>query len=153
MDEEAEVFRAIYPGLHRFAAVTGPVEIDPDDLVQEAVARALARGPLSDLDDPGAYLRRTIVHLASNSRRGFARWRAAATRHGVDGPIATEYPSDLADLLALDPVDRAIVFLVDVEGRSFAEAARWVGCSPAAARQRASRARRALGHAIEEADR
>ena len=55
---DAEVFDALYPALRRFAAVVGGLEVDPDDLVQEAVARALRRGPLGELDNPGAYLRR-----------------------------------------------------------------------------------------------
>ena len=109
MDEEAELFRALYPGLRRFAAVAGPVEIDPDDLVQEAVTRALTRGSLTDLENPGAYLRRTIINLASNGRRGFARWRAAATRHGSAEPSEDAYPSDLGPLLDLAPQDRAPV--------------------------------------------
>lgn len=153
MEEEVELFRSLYPGLRRFAAVTGPLEVDPDDLVQEAVARTLARGPLSALDDPGAYLRRTIVNLSANSRRGLMRWRAAAARHGVAEPTITDYPSDMADLLALDAVDRALLFLVDVEGASFAEAGPMVGCSEATARKRASRARHKLRAEIEGGER
>src|SRR5205823_4802816 len=76
-EDDAAVFERLYPALRRFAAATGPIETDPDDLVQEAVSRVLRRHALTDLDDPGAYLRRTIANLASNERRGFARWRVA----------------------------------------------------------------------------
>src|SRR5579871_4146878 len=41
-EDDAEVFAAVYPGLRRFAAVVASTTVDPDDLVQEAVARALA---------------------------------------------------------------------------------------------------------------
>jgi DNA-directed RNA polymerase specialized sigma24 family protein len=79
-DDDA-LFAAIYPGLRRWAAVCGPAEVDPDDLVQEAVARTLRTHALSDLDDAGAYLRRAIVNLAANHRRaGGARCRACRGR-------------------------------------------------------------------------
>ncbi|MBL8777855.1 MAG: sigma-70 family RNA polymerase sigma factor [Acidimicrobiales bacterium] len=145
MDEEDELFRTLYPSLRRFAAVVGPYEVDPDDLVQDAVARALSRGPLTSLDQPAAYLRRTILNLAKDRRRSFARWRSAAARHGAaEVGDADPYPSDLSILLSLDPGDRAVLFLAFVEGLPFEEVASALGCTPAAARQRSTRARRRL---------
>lgn len=146
-DEEGDeaVFADLYPRLRRLAAIAAPMEVEPDDLVQDALVRVLRRGPLADLDDPGAYLSRVIVNLASNSRRGLGRRRRAWVRHGA--PAVDElpaYPSDLGDLEQLAPAERAILFLVDVEGWAFDDAADVVGLSPAAARQRASRARRQL---------
>jgi hypothetical protein len=41
------------------------VDVDPDDLVQEAFLRILRKGPLRRLDNPGADLRRTIVNIAN----------------------------------------------------------------------------------------
>jgi RNA polymerase sigma factor (sigma-70 family) len=139
-----DLFRALYPGLRRFAAAVGPLEVDPDDLVQDALVRVLRRGPLATLDDPQAYLRRTIVNLAADRRRGFGRLRRALTRVDRSEGAASEYPSDLADLLALPPEVRAVLWLVDVEGRSFEDAAAVIGCSVTAARTRASRGRRQL---------
>lgn len=145
MDEEDELFRALYPSLRRFAAVVGPYEVDPDDLVQDAVARALSRGPLTSLDQPAAYLRRTVLNLAKDHRRGFARWRRAVAGHGAAEEGDTDpYPSDLSILLSLDPDDRAVLFLAFVEGLPFEEVASALGCTPAAARQRSTRARRRL---------
>ena len=142
---DAELFEELYPGLRRFAAATAPAETDPDDLVQEAVARTLRSHQLSDLDDAGAYLRRTIANLASNQRRGFARWRLAVARTGrVEEGRSAEYDSDLADLLRVSPEGRAVLFLVEVEGCPYAEAATLLGISEEAARARASRARRQL---------
>jgi RNA polymerase sigma-70 factor (ECF subfamily) len=138
------LFEALYPGLRRFAAVTGPMEVDPDDLVQEAVARTLRHHTLSELDDAGAYLRRTIVNLASNHRRGLARWRAALPRLARDDGSAPAYASDLGDLMRLPPETRALLYLVEVEGQSYAEAATALDISEDAARARASRARRRL---------
>ncbi len=56
-DSETLLFRALYPKIRRFAAVCASVDDDPDDLVQEALARALHLGSLDRLDDPLAYLR------------------------------------------------------------------------------------------------
>jgi RNA polymerase sigma-70 factor (ECF subfamily) len=143
--DDEERFAALYPRLRRLAAVAAPLEVDPDDLVQDALVRVLRRGSLADLDDPAAFLSRVIVNLASNSRRGLGRRRRAWARHGA--PVLGEdptYPSDLGDLDALDPAERTILYLVDVEGWAFDDAASVLGLSPAAARKRASRARRQL---------
>ena len=144
------LFESLYPGLRRWAAATGPADLDPDDLVQEAVARTLRHHALIELDDAGAYLRRAIVTIAANHQRGMARWRRALTRSGRDsegrGP---EYASDLADLLRVSPGARAVLYLVEVEGESYAEAAAALGISEDAARARASRARRQLRIDIE----
>lgn len=150
VDHDAVLFEQLYPSLRRFAAVTAGADGDPDDLVQEAVARTLRRHPLTALDNPGAYLRRTIVHLASNRRRSLARWRGAMSqlRPVTDEGRAAEYSSDLSDLLALHPTSRAVLYLVEVEGRSYAEAAPLVGLSEEAARARAARARAQLRRQI-----
>lgn len=143
---DATLFERLYPSLRRFAAVTD-VDGDPDDLVQEAVARTLRIHRLGELDDPGAYLRRTIVNLASNRRRGLARLRLAVARLGRDEEeraTAPEYDSDLSDLHRLAPDDRALLYLVVVEDRTYADAAAQLGITEQAARARASRARRRL---------
>lgn len=143
--DEDEAFRALYPALHRFAAVVCPPEHAADDLVQEALVRTLRRGPLADLDDPLAYLRRTIAHLAANERRSLGRLRGALPRLAAvdrDRPVA--YPSDVDALRQLAPLDRAAIWLVDVEGMPGAEAAAVLGCSHDALRSRLVRARRRL---------
>ena len=145
------LFERLYPDLRRWAAVTGPPDIEPDDLVQEAVARTLRNHTLTELDDAGAYLRRTIVHLAANHRRGMARWRSAVARLGrSDEGRAPEYASDLDDLLRLSPAARALLYLVEVDGHTYAEAGALLGISEEAARARAARARRRLRLDIEE---
>lgn len=149
MDDD-ELFRALYPALRRFAAAVGPIESDPDDLVHDALVRVLRHGPLARLDDPLAYLRRTILNLAADRRRGLGRLRRALGRIERQGSAAAgeQYPSDLHDLLALPPEVRAVLWLADVEGRSFDDIARTLGCSVTAARSRASRGRRDLRVAL-----
>ncbi|HVT76010.1 MAG TPA: sigma factor-like helix-turn-helix DNA-binding protein [Acidimicrobiales bacterium] len=150
--DDAGLFAAIYPSLRAFAAVTGPVDVEPDDLVQEAVARTLRTHRLVDLDDAGAYLRRAIVNLAANRRRSLARFRVAFARlDRVDEGQAPQYDSDWQDLLRLHPEDRALLFIVEVEGATYAEAAKTLGITEQAARTRAVRARRRLRAEVEGA--
>ena len=49
-------------------------------------------------------------------------------------PQVDDYPSDLDDLLRLPPRVRALLYLVEVEGRTTADAADMVGMSGANAR-------------------
>jgi len=150
--DDSSLFASLYPALRQFAAVTGSVDVEPDDLVQEAVARTLRSHRLIDLDDAGAYLRRAIVNLAANRRRSMARFRGAIARlDRVDEAQVVEYGSDLAELLRLDPQARALLFMVEVEGHSYSEAAAVLGISEQAARARAARARRRLRADLEGA--
>lgn len=74
------VFAGLYPELRRFAAVASPVELDPDDLVQDALERTLRRQSLASLANPKAYLFRVMLNLASNQRRGLMRGRLPVSR-------------------------------------------------------------------------
>ncbi|HZP29695.1 MAG TPA: sigma-70 family RNA polymerase sigma factor [Acidimicrobiia bacterium] len=145
-------FAELYPGLRRFAAVVRPSGVDPDDLVQEALTRLLTTRPLSECDDPGAYLRTAIVRIASNHRRSLARRRVALSRMGDPELDEPSYPSDLDELRHLSPDDRALLYLVVVEQRAHADVGRLLGCTEAAARRRFSRALRRLRTTIEETD-
>jgi RNA polymerase sigma-70 factor (ECF subfamily) len=147
--DDVRSLRELYPGLRRFAAVVSRPELDPDDLVQEAFTRALLARGRTEVRDLGAYLRRTIVNLAKNERRRLARGSAAEARLVPNEDAETAKPSDLSDLLRLDPVSRGLLFLVEVEGASVGEAAAAVGCTEPAARMRLSRARRRLRAELE----
>jgi DNA-directed RNA polymerase specialized sigma24 family protein len=81
---ERELITALYPSLRKMAAVAGSVDVEPDDLVQEALMRTLRKGPISDLDNPLAFLRKTIVNLASNQRRSLGRKRKALGRLSLE---------------------------------------------------------------------
>ncbi len=144
-------FHDAYPNLRRFAAVVAPPTIDPDDLVQDALMRVLRAGTFTGLEDPTAYLCRTMTNLASDRRRRWHRGRRARVRLGPQ-PKAVEstYPSDLSELATLSPQERGAVYLHDVEGRPFEEVAALLACSPAAARQAAVRGRSHLRDQIEE---
>lgn len=135
--------RDLYEPLRRFAGVVGRFDVEPDDLVQEAYTRFLSteREAINDL---GAYLRRSIVNLASNERRRLRRANAAQHRLDPAESASDTYPSGLADLMQLDARDRALLYLVDVEGHSVSDAADTVNLAAPAARMALSRARKAL---------
>lgn len=148
--DDAALFRELYPSLRRFAAVVGDDDADPDDLVQEALVRALTRGPLHGLSNPGAYLRRSIVNVVIDSRRRGSRWRSVLGRTGRTDEHRDAPPSDLADLDQLSGIDRAVVWLTEVEGYPQADAAALLGLSHDAVRSRLSRSRRRLRAALQD---
>ena len=144
--------RRIYPGLRRFAAVVAPEEVDPDDLMQEALERLLAHGT-RDVVHIEAYLRQIIVHAASNHRRQLGRLRRALSRLShltAATDTEAEYPSNLAFLEHIAPTARAVLFLQEVEGLQIRVIAHQLRMSEAAVKQTASRARRALREHIEQ---
>ncbi len=150
-ERDAEVFAALYEQLRRFAAVLSPLTVDPDDLLQEAVARTLAKGPLHHLDNPGAYLRVAMKNLASDQYRRAAVAVAKAPRPEI--ACVDDYPSDLRLLEQLDPVDRAALALVVLDGQSYWEAAATLGLSVPALRSRLMRAKRILRRLYAQHDR
>src|SRR5262249_26081737 len=147
------VFTALYAGLRRFAAAVAPLEVEPDDLVQDALVRALAVGPLSDLDNAGGYLRTIVIRLAANHRRSLGRQRRALRLlDGAGGAVIDAYPSDLADLDGLDARDRAIVYLSVVEHMKADEIAALLGWSAGRVRMRKTRIMRRLRVDLEDGD-
>ncbi len=133
-------WRRLYPRLRRFAAVVGDSDMEPDDLVQDALASVLARGGV--LDRPEAYLRAAIVRHATDRRRRAARWRLRVPRVAVAAVTWDRYPSDDELLDDLGPLDRAVLHLSIVDGIPLVEIAEQLGVTEAAVRQRAHRARR-----------
>lgn len=149
-EDDAELFRALHPHLRRFAGVVRPTEVEPDDLVQEAVARTIRNGRLSDLENPRAYLSQMILNLATEHRRRLGRARKAIVLLQTAGPFDQSYPSDLDDLFRLPPLQRAVIYLHEVEGLTHAEIARQLGVSEHAAAKTAQRARKRLRDELTE---
>ena len=149
---DATVVAQMYEQLRRFAAVAAPVEFDPDDLVQDALERALRRGSLTSLVNPKAYLFRTILNSASNQRRGLGRARKAMTRMAERDGAQPSYPSDVSELLRVPARQRAMLFLREVEGFTYAEIAELLGSSEQAVRKASQRARTRLKADLQEDD-
>jgi RNA polymerase sigma factor (sigma-70 family) len=149
---ERELITSLYPALRRIAAVAGSFDVEPDDLVQEALMQTLRKGPLSDLDNPLAFLRKTIVNLASNQRRSLGRRRKALGRLSFEESKWPTYPADIEAILDLPPRQRAILYLVEVEDVPYVEAAEQLGMTTEAARMLANRARKQARAALGAAD-
>lgn len=143
-------FGALYPQLHRVACVAAPADVDPDDLVQDALVNYLRLDNPDIVHSPRAFLTTTIVNLAANERRSWSRRRSAVARMSASGHARDNFPSDLADLLALPPRERAVLYLHHVDGLPYDEVAELVGCTPAAARKAAQRGRRRLADTLAE---
>lgn len=148
--DDETLFAALYPDLRRFAAVVTPVEVDPDDLVQDALERTLQRLPLAAITNPKAYLFRVMVNLASNHRRRLSRARRALTRLSAPEASHPIYPSDISDLLRLPSSKRAILYLRSVEGLSSGEVASLLGMSEAAVAKATKRAQKRLAAVLTE---
>lgn len=138
----SEQLRILYPSLRRFAAVIADLDTDPDDLLHDAIVGVLRRQSRQPIDDLGAYVRRAMLLGVMQHRRKTATRRSIAERQRpprteTDG---TEAIFDL--LMSIDPIDRALLYAVDVEGTSAADFARMCGRSHAAVRAQLVRARR-----------
>lgn len=143
-------FTEIYPQLHRIACIAAPADVDPDDLVQDALVRYLQQIDSVLIHSPKSYLSATIVNLASNERRTWTRRTVAYRRIGTAGPTEDAYPSDLDDLEHVTPQERVVLYLHHVDGLPFTDIAATVGSTPDAVRQAASRARRHLSRTLKE---
>jgi RNA polymerase sigma-70 factor (ECF subfamily) len=140
-----------YRMLRAFAAAAGDSDMDPDDILQDAIVSSLAaqsRGTV--VRDDLAYLRRCIVSNVSDRRLRLSQDRQFRSMK-TDPVVEPEYPSSIASVLNfVDPADRALLYLVHVDGMTASEAATSVGVSHVAARARLSRARRRLRRLLRE---
>ena len=143
--DERRLVEQLYPPLRRFASVVRPPGVDGNDLVQEAFLRVLrSRGSLTTLEYPGAYLRRTIVHLAQDHQRSEKRRRRAWVRLTADEAEVPVYSWTLEELRLVSPKSRAVLYLRVIEGWPYKDIARMLGCSQVSARVAASRGKRQL---------
>lgn len=145
-EADTQLVNELYPELRRFAGAVAPWDMDPDDVLHAALLNLLRRGRLHTIANPGAYFRRAIVNhvkseiRSSQTRRGTLR----LLRSSADDSVDPSYPSDVAELMHLRPVERAVLYLHDIEGLGFDEVAEMVGISAGNARVSASRSRRRL---------
>lgn len=151
----SEALVALLPRLRRFAsALTGGAS-DADDLVQDAIERALRK---RHLWQPGTRLDSWVFRIMHNAWIDTVRSRRvrasvsldadAIDIPGVDGRAAMDAHLTLARakavLAKLPPEQSAVVALVLVEGYSYREAADVLGVPEGTVTSRLFRARTAL---------
>jgi len=112
--------RPIYVDLRRLAAVVAPPDVEPDDLVQAAVAQVLASGQWPKIHDHRGYLVRAMVRASPHLRGHILE------PIGGEVTLVASYPPELG---ALDPTTRGLLYLVEVEEYLVDEAAGLIGCS------------------------
>ena len=123
---------------------------DAEDAVQEAFIAALTTDALPR-GDVGAWMRSIAARKALDAAR--ARTRRSEEELTEAPAAAPSEPDVLAvreALGRLSATDRAVLVLVDVEGRSMAEAAQALGTTNVGTRLRAVRARRKLARLLRE---
>ena len=150
---------AMRPTLHRYCARMTGSAVDGEDVVQEAMLKALAaRESVGSLDNPGGWLFR----IAHNAALDFLRRRRHAPRsqteeelamvaapEGPDPDIAT---ASLRTFLRLPSLQRSAVILKDVLGHSLDEVSAITGVSEPAAKSALQRGRARLRELAAEPD-
>jgi RNA polymerase sigma-70 factor (ECF subfamily) len=129
---------------------------EADDVVQEGFIAALTTNALP-VGDVGGWLRAIAARKALDwLRRSRRRQEHPLEDEVAEEPAAGDGETAPADVLTarqllarLSPIDRAVLTLVDLEGRSMAETAEMLGSTRVAVKLRASRARRKLARMVD----
>lgn len=131
---------------------------EAEDAAAEAVARVLGRRQLSEIEQVGPYLRRTLVNVIARRerRRGYelralSRSRSSRPSRSVD-EVASER-SDIARALRALPLEqRAVVVLRYCEDRSEQEVSEILGLALGTVKSRTSRALAAMRPMLKTGD-
>ena len=131
----ADYVRGQWPSLVRYATMLCGDAVEAEELVQSALVRVTLRWPfVRDKDDPGAYVKRAIVHANIN------RWRRVRSRELPTETLpdigVADRTSSVADqdavrraLASLPPRQRAVLVLRYLDDMSEQDAANVLGCS------------------------
>jgi len=148
-DEDFETrLQELRPRLHRYCARMTGSAVDGEDVLQDALLKALhARAEGIEVENLGGWL----LRIAHNTSLDFLRQRARSNVVPLTEEIedaAMPEPDILMvgfqTFLQLPELQRCAVILKDVLGHSVEEAAEIAGCSPAAAKSALQRGRAAL---------
>ncbi len=150
MSDRNQLIEAELAGLRRYARALAATSDDANDLVQETVSRALLRWEQwRGLAPRRAWLFAIMRNIFYQEGRRLQRWRTVSIDDAPqwDEPAAPEGPDPLllrdvrnaVDALSAD--QRETLFLVAVEGMSYAEAAELTNVPIGTVMSRLSRAR------------
>ncbi|MDW3176051.1 MAG: SigE family RNA polymerase sigma factor [Acidimicrobiia bacterium] len=149
--EFVDFYREEFPAMVALASTL--VGRSAEDVAQEAMIRAHSKwGSISTYDNPGTWVRRVTINLATSTlRRRATRVRKAAhLLHGI--PTVTWETSLDDDLLeavqTLSKMQRAAVVLHYLEDLPVAEISHILDCSPSTAKVHLHRGRQALAQRL-----
>jgi RNA polymerase sigma-70 factor, ECF subfamily len=143
----------IRPKLHRYCARMTGSAVDGEDIVQDAMIKALDALPVvGTVENPAGWLFRIAHNTALDFLRRHAREPGLVTVEDLDmvsADEASELSEDIAvaslrTFLRLPPLQRSAVILKDVLGHSLEEIASITGATPAAAKSAMQRGRQRL---------
>lgn len=140
--------------LFRLAYVLTGNRVDAEDVVQDALSRALPRwSRILEADDPESYVRRMVVNAHVSWWRRYRRRESpvAEVRLGeTSEPDVAEQHRVWQACLALPPDQRVAVVLRYYEHRDYTEIADLTGVREGTVRSRVSRGLAALRTELEE---
>jgi RNA polymerase sigma-70 factor (ECF subfamily) len=150
---------AMRPTLHRYCARMTGSAVDGEDVVQDALLKALtARGSVGPLDNPEGWLFR----IAHNAALDFLRRRQRTGQLGTEEELAMVAAPDMPDpdiaaaslrtFLRLPALQRSTVILKDVLGHSLDEISAITGATESAAKSALQRGRARLRELAREPD-
>jgi len=148
MDDFEDRLKALRPRLHRYCARMTGSAVSGEDVLQDALVKALhARSQGVEVDNLEGWLFR----IAHNASLDFLRSRTRATvvpltedMEAMPMPEADIVAIGFRTFLRLPELQRCAVILKDVLGHSVEEIAGIAGCSPAAAKSALQRGRAGL---------
>jgi RNA polymerase sigma-70 factor (ECF subfamily) len=151
-EEFAALAASLRPSLHRYCARMLGSAFDGEDVVQDAMAKAIEAFPTADVERPRPWLFRIAHNAALDALR--RRKRQDSGRAEVDlGTVVDETAAadariaagaSLAAFMPLSATERSSVILVDVLGDSLNETAEMLGVSLAAVKAALHRGRARL---------
>jgi RNA polymerase sigma-70 factor (ECF subfamily) len=150
-DEYAAFYRAEFPHVVRTSYLIVHDRQHAEEIAQEAFIQLLIHWrKVSRYQQPGAWVRRVAIRIATRSARREGRRMALETGADVArGPAGQDL--DLLDAIKkLPPQQRAAVALFYFEDRPLPEVADILGCSHAAAKVHVFNARRRLADLLRE---
>lgn len=140
--------RELRPRLHRYCARMVGSAVDGEDVVQDALVKALrAQADGMVVDDIEAWLLRIAHNTSLDVLRRNSRHKIVPITEDMEDASAAESHAVEASFhvfLRLPELQRCSVILKDVLGHSIEEIASIAGCTPAAAKSALQRGRAAL---------